>query len=84
MRLIVDHVTRYSYDQPVRGVVQSHRLTPTVFEGQTVVDWQVTVTDGCPGGVFRDGAGDRVQAWSVAGRSARLWFTSGAWSRRAI
>lgn len=67
MRLIVDHVTRYSYDQPVRGVVQSHRLTPTVFEGQTVVDWQVTVTDGCPGGVFRDGAGDRVQAWSVAG-----------------
>ena len=34
MRLIVDHVTRYTYDVPVRGVVQSHRLTPSPFDGQ--------------------------------------------------
>ena len=67
MRLIVDHVTRYVYDQPVRGVVQSHRLTPTACDSQTVLDWQVTVTDGRPGGVFRDGAGDRIQSWSVQG-----------------
>ena len=67
MRLIVDHVTRYVYDQPVRGVVQSHRLTPTACDSQTVLDWQVTVTDGVAGGVFRDGAGDRIQSWSVQG-----------------
>ncbi|MBL4916293.1 transglutaminase family protein [Szabonella alba] len=67
MLLSVDHVTRYFYDQPVRAVVQSHRLTPSVFEGQKVLDWQVTVTDGLPGGAFRDGAGDRVQGWSVQG-----------------
>ena len=67
MLLNVDHVTRYFYDQPVRAVVQSHRLTPSVFEGQKVLDWQVTVTDGLPGGSFRDGAGDRVQGWSVQG-----------------
>ncbi|WP_149142824.1 transglutaminase family protein [Gemmobacter caeruleus] len=67
MRLTVDHVTRYSYDQPVRGVVQSHRLTPTAFEGQTVLDWTVEVTDGLAGGAFRDGAGDRIQSWSVQG-----------------
>lgn len=67
MRLIVDHVTRYSYDQPVRGVVQSHRLTPASFEGQQVIDWQVTVTDGLPGGSFRDGAGDQINGWSVQG-----------------
>jgi hypothetical protein len=46
MLLTVDHVTRYRYDQPVRGVVQSHRLTPSVYDGQRVVDWSVTVTDG--------------------------------------
>lgn len=67
MRLIVDHVTRYTYDQPVRGVVQSHRLTPSSFEGQTVIDWQVSVSDGIPGGQFRCGAGDRLQSWSVLG-----------------
>jgi hypothetical protein len=29
MRLSVDHVTRYRFDRPVRGAVQSHRLTPS-------------------------------------------------------
>ena len=67
MRLTVDHVTRYSYDQPVRGVVQSHRLQPSRFDGQTVIDWHVTVSGGVAGGGFRDGAGDFVQGWSVAG-----------------
>ena len=38
MWLTVDHITRYSYDQPVRGVVQSHRLQPSRFDGQSTVD----------------------------------------------
>ncbi len=67
MRLVVDHVTRYRYDKPVRGVVQSHRLTPSAYDGQKVLDWSVTVTDGIAGGTFRDGAGDKIQAWSVQG-----------------
>ena len=67
MRLTVNHLTRYSYDQPVRGVVQSHRLQPSRFDGQTTVDWVVTVSGGVAGGGFRDGAGDWVQGWSVAG-----------------
>lgn len=67
MLLIVDHVTRYSYDRPVRGVVQSHRLTPSRFDGQKVLDWTVTVSGGTMGGGFRDGAGDWVQGYSVAG-----------------
>ncbi|MGC5198874.1 transglutaminase N-terminal domain-containing protein, partial [Aphanothece microscopica] len=72
MLLTVDHVTRYSYDRPVRGVVQSHRLTPSACDGQRVRDWQVTVTDGQPGGAFRDGAGDWVQGWSVRGPVAGI------------
>lgn len=67
MRLIVDHVTRYRYDTPVRGVVQSHRLTPSRFDGQKVISWEVTVTGGERGGAFRDGAGDWVQGWTVKG-----------------
>ncbi len=75
MLLTVDHVTRYHYDQPVRGVVQSHRLTPSVFDGQRVLDWEVTVTDGLMGGGFRDGAGDWVQGWSVQGPVSEIVVT---------
>ena len=38
MLLTVDHMSpTYRYDRPVRGVVQSHRLTPSVFDGQKVI-----------------------------------------------
>lgn len=67
MILSVDHVTNYRYDLPVRGVVQSHRMTPSVFDGQRVIDWSISVSDGVHGGSFRDGAGDWIEAWSVLG-----------------
>ena len=67
MRLTVDHVTRYLYDRPARSVVQSHRLQPSVFAGQTVTAWEATVSGGLRGATFRDGAGDLVQGWTVAG-----------------
>lgn len=67
MRLTVDHVTRYTYDLPARSVVQSHRLQPSEFAGQNVIDWQVTVTQGHRGAQHRDGAGDMVQGWTIAG-----------------
>jgi transglutaminase-like putative cysteine protease len=67
MRLTVDHVTRYRYDHPVRSIVQSHRLTPSAFAGQKVIDWEVTVSGGSKGARHRDGAGDIVQGWTIAG-----------------
>lgn len=67
MWLTVDHVTRYTYSSPVRAVVQSHRLTPSAFDGQRMIEWDVTVSGGVQGSSFRDGAGDRVQGWTVQG-----------------
>jgi transglutaminase-like putative cysteine protease len=67
MQLTVDHVTRYTYDPPVRAVVQSHRLTPTIFAGQRTLDWEVTVSGGEKGARHRDGAGDVVQSWTISG-----------------
>ncbi len=72
MLLTVDHVTRYFYDQPVRAVVQSHRLRPSQFDGQKLIRWDVTVSDGQMGGGFRDGAGDWVQGWTVQGPVAEI------------
>jgi transglutaminase-like putative cysteine protease len=67
MWLTVDHTTRYTYDRPVRSVVQSHRLMPSAFDGQRMIDWNVTVSGGVQGSTFRDGAGDRLQAWTIQG-----------------
>jgi len=67
MLLAVAHRTRYRYATPVRGVVQSHRLTPAVCDGQEVLEWAIRVAGGTPGGSFRDGAGDLVRGWTVRG-----------------
>ncbi len=67
MRLTVDHVTRYSYESPVRSIVQSHRLTPSSFAGQKLIDWEDTVQGGVKGARHRDGAGDIVQGWTISG-----------------
>lgn len=75
MRIRVDHLTTYRYDQPVRRVVQSHRLRPSSFDGQRVLDWKVEVSGGQQGGGFRDGAGDWIQGWSVTGPVSEITVT---------
>ena len=55
----------------MRGVVQSHRLTPSLFEGQQVIDWAVTVDGAARGAAFRDGAGDWIETVSLLGRWRR-------------
>lgn len=67
MRLSVRHVTRYAFAQPMRGVVQSHRLIPANMEGQQVRRWDVTVEGAVFGTYFTDGAGDIVRTMSVLG-----------------
>lgn len=67
MDLTVDHVTTYRFDPPMRGVVQSHRLTPSSSASQTVRDWKVEVEGASIGAAFRDGAGDRIHTVSVLG-----------------
>lgn len=67
MRLEVKHRTVYRFEPPMRGVVQSLRLTPSLFEGQQTVDWQVTVPGAERGAAFRDGAGDWIETASMIG-----------------
>lgn len=67
MILMVKHTSTYSYDAPVRGAVQSLRMTPSVCDGQRAIRWQVEVVGGTRGAGFRDGAGDWVEGWSLRG-----------------
>ncbi len=67
MKLHVSHRTEYRYDQPKRHLVQSLRLWPTEFEGQSVLNWSITVDghDYTRGAAFRDGSGDWVETVSL-------------------
>ncbi len=67
MILTVNHVTTYQYDAPMRAAVQSLRLFPSRFDGQRTINWEVAVEGGIRGGAFRDGAGDKVEGWSLRG-----------------
>jgi transglutaminase-like putative cysteine protease len=72
MRLTVRHATVYQFDQPMRFVTQSHRLTPAHSDAQNVVSWEVTAADAEFGAEFIDGAGDRVNAMTVPGPVERI------------
>lgn len=72
MRLKVQHSTIYDYDQPMRFVTQSHRLTPTSHGGQTVTAWEVASEGAEFGAEFTDGAGNRVTTMTVNGPVQRV------------
>lgn len=75
MKLRICHQTSYGYDRPVRNLVQSLRLTPSVFEGQRTHDWTIEVTGGVRGAGFRDGAGDWIEGWTVRGPTEAVAVT---------
>ncbi len=68
MRLAVHHRTIYRFDAPMRGVVQSHRLTPAQSDSQHVINWRIDVPGAAKGASFRDGAGDLVETVSLRGQ----------------
>lgn len=67
MKLRISHETTYGYEQPIRNLVQSLRLTPSIFEGQKTHEWQIDIPGGLRGPGFRDGAGDWIEGWTLRG-----------------
>ncbi|WCR11231.1 transglutaminase family protein [Paracoccus stylophorae] len=76
MKLRISHRTVYRYDRPIRNIVQSLRLKPSVFEGQQTQDWKIEVAGGMCGPVFRDGAGDWIEGWTVRGPTQEITVIS--------
>ncbi|HSG35037.1 MAG TPA: transglutaminase family protein [Sphingomonadaceae bacterium] len=42
MRLSIDHITRYRFDEPVVHGLQRLRLTPKATQGQEILEWSMT------------------------------------------
>lgn len=67
MRLTVEQTTTLRFESPQLAVMQSRRVTPADYKGQTVLDWSVTGTQATLGAAFRDGAGDLTSTATFAG-----------------
>jgi transglutaminase-like putative cysteine protease len=65
MRITVEHVTRYRYDDEASYAIQSLRLTPGSYDGHKVVDWSI---ESRPAGQMlasRDGFGNTVHLLTI-------------------
>ena len=75
MILTVFHKTRYEFESPVAGIIQSLRLVPAKCDSQKVIDWHIDVPDAVISDPFRDGAGDYIQTVSLRKRVEHIEVT---------
>jgi transglutaminase-like putative cysteine protease len=76
MRIRVRHETRYRYDTPPTGVIQTLRLTPRNHEGQFVVDWRIEISADCRLDEQEDAFGNITHAFTVEGPVTDLTVTA--------
>ena len=72
MRIRISHETRYHYDAPAAGVIQTLRLTPRSHDGQYVVQWRIDVTDDCRLDAHEDAFGNITHTFTAEGPFAEL------------
>lgn len=72
MRITVEHTTRYRYASEAHYSLQTLRLTPTAFDGQTVVSWTVTTRPGGSMLASSDGFGNLTHIVSIAAPHAEV------------
>lgn len=75
MHLFIDHRTEYRFSEPQRRVIQLLRVTPTSFNGQQVIDWQINVE--CDARLLpgRDGFGNETTMLYIDGPINGLTLT---------
>src|SRR5258705_11926391 len=72
MRIRVSHETRYRYDRPTSGVIQTLRLTPRNHDGQYVIHWRIDVSEDCRLDVHEDAFGNITHTFTAEGPFTEL------------
>ena len=67
MRIKISHETRYRYDAPAAGVIQTLRLTPRNHEGQYVAHWRIDVSEDSRLDMHEDAFGNITHTFSADG-----------------
>ncbi|NJO53524.1 MAG: transglutaminase family protein [Bacteroidales bacterium] len=72
MRICISHETRYRYQQPVNGLIQTLRLAPRNHDGQYVLNWRIEVSADCRLERNEDAFGNLTDTFSVHGHLDQL------------
>src|SRR2546430_1889679 len=72
MRIRISHETRYRYDAPTSGVIQTLRLTPRNHDGHYVVHWRIDVSEDCLLDAHEDAFGNITHTFTAEGPFAAL------------
>ena len=75
MRIRISHATRYRYERPATGVIQTLRLTPRNHEGQYVIDWRIDVSENCQLDQHEDAFGNITHVFTAEGPFSELRLT---------
>jgi transglutaminase-like putative cysteine protease len=75
MRIRIAHETRYVYDVPPKGVIQTLRLTPRNHDGQYIVDWRIDVSADCRLNRQEDAFGNIMHSFTADGPLDALTIT---------
>ena len=66
MKLVIDHLTRYGYDEEVKFSTQYLRLTPRSTGRQKIASWTLTLPEGAAADGLPFGTG-----WSLRSRRSK-------------
>jgi transglutaminase-like putative cysteine protease len=72
MRIHISHQTRYHYDAPANGVIQTLRLTPRNHDGQYVLHWRIDVSEDCRLDAHEDAFGNITHTFTADGPFSQL------------
>lgn len=75
MRIRIAHQTKYRYDTPPKGVIQTLRLTPRNHDGQYVINWRIDVSTDCRLDRQEDAFGNISHAFTADGPFTELAVT---------
>ena len=67
MRIRISHETRYRYDAPANGVIQTLRLTPRNHDGHYVMRWRIDVSEDCRLDEHEDAFGNITHTFTAEG-----------------
>ena len=72
MRIRISHITRYRYERPATGVIQTLRLTPRNHDGQYVIGWRIDVSENCHLDQHEDAFGNITHVFTADGPFSEL------------
>ena len=64
MILTINHITEYTYENPINGLVQTTKLIPSNYEGLKVIQWDISMNSGDKGIIHTDFEGNNIQSFT--------------------